>query len=313
MISQERKGIRVFAPASVANVAVGYDILGFPITGLGDELVVRPGKKKGLLIKSIHGNKELSRDIRKNTAGYSAMLLLESLGMQDEAIELELYKNMGLATGLGSSAASAVAGAFGVNEFLGRPYERKDLLPFVTASEQLADGAYHADNVAPSLMGSMILVRDNDSLDFVKLPVPSGLKVVIVYPRIRILTKESRSVLSRTVALDEHIRQSANLGAFVAALYRSDFDLMQRSLVDIVIEKQRKHLIPHFDQLKELAEENDALGCSISGAGPSVFCICKHSLYAEKIKSAWEAVFTDHRIEHSCFITEIDTEGARLF
>ena len=179
----KRVPLRVFAPASVANVAVGYDILGFAINDIGDEVMFKAGNEKGLILKSIHYNKGLSKDLYKNTAGFAALKVLESLGLEDEPIHMELYKNMDIGTGLGSSAASAVAGAFGINEYLGRPYTKQELLPFATQGEQIADGSYHADNVAPSLLGSFILIRDNATLDYVKLPIIKGLKAVIVHPK----------------------------------------------------------------------------------------------------------------------------------
>ena len=211
----KRVPLRVFAPASVANVAVGYDILGFAINDIGDEVMFKAGNEKGLILKSIHYNKGLSKDLYKNTAGFAALKVLESLGLEDEPIHMELYKNMDIGTGLGSSAASAVAGAFGINEYLGRPYTKQELLPFATQGEQIADGSYHADNVAPSLLGSFILIRDNATLDYVKLPIIKGLKAVIVHPKIKILTRDSRNILSPQLKLDQHIQQSGNLGGYM--------------------------------------------------------------------------------------------------
>ena len=239
-----KRGLKVFAPATVANVAVGYDILGFAINDVGDELIVRQGSKAGLIIRAIHNNPDIPRDIMKNTAGYAAYKLMKSIGAENEPIEIELIKNMGIGTGLGSSAASAVAGAYAVNEFLGKPYSKDELLRFATLGEQIADGSFHADNVAPSLLGGIVLIRDNESLDAIKLPCPIGLKCVLIYPHIEVLTEEARKILSTEINLKDHIRQSGNLAAFVASLYRSDFELMKRSLSDCIIEPQRAHLIP---------------------------------------------------------------------
>lgn len=305
--------VKVFAPASVANVAVGYDILGFPLCGIGDDVIVRKGSKPGLHIKTIHKNKNLSKDIHKNTAGYSALKMLQSLGLENEPIEMELFKNMDIGTGLGSSAASSVAGVFAVNEFLGRPLEKKDLLSFATEGERLADGSYHADNVAPCLLGSIILVRDNETLDWVKLPVPIGLRAVIIHPKIKILTQVSRSILNESVSLSLHTAQSANLGAFVAGLYKTDFDLIKRSLNDLIIENQRAALIPKFYDIKEIALKHGALGCSISGAGPSIFCLCNNSIIAENIYNDWSKLYADNSIEHNCFISDINKEGVSAY
>lgn len=307
---EKKPGIKVFAPASVANVAVGYDILGFALEGVGDEIIVRQGNKKGLHIANIYKNKGLSKEIEKNTAGYAALKLLESLDLADEPIEMDLYKHMSIGTGLGSSAASAVAGAFGVNAYLNFPYTKSEILKFATEGEQVADGSFHADNVAPSLLGGMILIRDNNSLDWTKLPIPEGLKIVIIYPQVKVLTKDSRAILKDHIELKNFIAQSGNLGCFVASLFKSDFELMKRSLNDLVIEPQRAKLIPHFYDLKNMALKEGALGFSISGAGPSMFAICNHSLHAENIKDKALQLYSDNRVECNCFISKINHEGA---
>ena len=305
--------VKVFAPATVSNVAVGFDILGFAIDGLGDDVLVRKGTTPGLVLKTIHKNKELTKDILSNTATYGAYKLLQSLGLEKEPIEMELYKHMDIGTGLGSSAASAVAGVFAVNEFLGRPYTKRELLPFAMASEQMADGSYHADNIAPCMLGGFIFIRDNESLDCHRLAVPTGLRAVIVHPKIEVLTKSSRAVLKDNIALSEHIRQSGNLGGFLLGMYKSDFDLIKRALEDLIIEKQRAHLIPHFTEIKSNAIRAGALGCSISGAGPSVFALCNNSLIAENIKKQWSDLLLEKNIEFDCFIADINHEGVQAY
>lgn len=304
---------KVFAPASVANVAVGYDILGFAIEGLGDEIIFRAGTKPGLVLKSIRGNKKLSKDINLNCAAFSAQQLLLSLGLEEEPIEMDLFKNMRIGTGLGSSAASSVAGAFGINEYLGRPYDRKKVLHFATLGEKLADGSYHADNTGPSLYGGITLIRDNKSLDIIRLPAIHGIKVIVVYPHVQVLTKDSRDILSETLPLEKHIEQSGNLGGFVAALYRSDLELLKRSLQDVIIEPQRAQLIPSFSELKDAALSAGAYGFSISGAGPSMFAICPNSFIAENIQSAAEQIYTDINIEIDCYISDINLQGAKKY
>jgi len=306
-----RPGLKVFAPASVANMAVGYDILGFAINGPGDEIIVREGKKPGLeIIKIIGTKKKLPKELEKNTAGFAAMQFLKHIGESDRPIEMEIHKKMPFGSGLGSSAASAAAGVFAVNELLGRPLERKDLLHFAVEGEQVADGAWHADNVAPSLMGGIILIRENASLDFIKLPVPNGLYACVVYPHINILTKESRAILSDQVSLKDHITQSGNLAYFTAALYRSDFEMMERSLSDCIIEPQRAALIPHFYEMKDEALKQGAMGFSISGAGPSVFSLCRNSLVAENVGSSISKLLHDKGIENDVFVSTINVQGA---
>ncbi len=304
---------KCFAPATVANVAVGYDVLGFAIEDLGDEIIIREGTEKGLVIKSIYGNKKLSKDISKNVAGYSAFKLMQHLGIEDQPIEIDLYKKMPIGTGLGSSAASAVAGAFAVNAYLGWPADNKEVLRCATLGEQLADGSFHADNVAPSLYGGFVLIRDNPSLDIVGLPTIPGLKAVVIYPHVQVLTKDSRDILSNTISLKNHVSQSGNIAAFVAAMYKSDLDLLGRCLQDLVIEPQRAQLIPHFYDMKELALSAGALGFSISGAGPSMFALCANSVIADKIEEQAAKLYTDKGIEITIYNSKINLTGAKKY
>ncbi|MCB0686361.1 MAG: homoserine kinase, partial [Saprospiraceae bacterium] len=222
-----KAGIKVFAPASVANVACGFDILGFALDRPGDEIIARPSDKKGLMISKITGDHQrLPYDIEKNTAGLAAAKLMEAAGMQDFGIDLEIHKKMPFGSGLGSSAASAAGAVVAVNEVLGRPFSKSELLPFAVLGEQVADGAYHADNVGPSLLGGMLLIRDNQTLDYYRIPVPKGLTAVVVYPHIEILTKEARDIISKEVSLKNHILQSGNLAGLILGMTQSNFELI---------------------------------------------------------------------------------------
>ena len=303
--------VKVFAPASVANVAVGYDVLGFAINEPGDDIILRKKGNKPLHVHSIHGvGKNIPRAIQKNTAGLAALKVLEALGEQDMPLQMEIYKNMAIGTGLGSSAASAVAGAMAVNELLGKPFEKKDLLPFAVAGEEIADGAWHGDNVAPSLLGGMVLVRDNQTLDFKKIHVPQGLFVSIIYPHVQIFTSDSRAVVSDIVSLKQLVSQTGNMGAFIAGMFTSDFGMIRRSLKDHVIEPQRKHLIPFYEELKDIALQSDALGFNISGAGPTMFALCSNNLIAENICERTKAFLSDKKLESDVFVSSINMEGA---
>ncbi|MBK8041543.1 MAG: homoserine kinase [Haliscomenobacter sp.] len=306
-------GIKVFAPASVANVAVGYDILGFALEKPGDEIIASFKDSPGLEITKITGaGGKLPYDLDRNTAGFAAKKLLEYLGETERGIALEIHKKMPFGSGLGSSAASAAAGVMAVNELLGRPLEKPQLLPFAVLGEQIADGAYHADNVAPSLLGGIVLIRSNADLDVHRLHVPKGLYVAVIYPEVEVLTREARSILSKQVNLDQLIRQSGNLAGFIVGLYNTDFDLIRRSLEDVVIEPQRARLIPHFYEVKEAALRAGALGCSISGAGPSIFALCDNTLTAEAAGKQMQAVFDQSRIKNHLFLSAINQEGAVL-
>ena len=307
-------GFKVFAPASVANVACGFDVLGFAIDKPGDEIIARFSDKPGLSIAKITGAKgKLPYEVEKNTAGFAALKLLEHLGETDRGIEMDIHKKMPFGSGLGSSAASAAAGVMAVNELLNRPLTKKELLPFAVLGEQIADGAYHADNVGPSLLGGIQLIRDNATLDIHRLPVIKGLQATVVYPHVKILTKDARDILSDQVDFKSSIQQNGNIGALVVSLFNGDIELLGRSLQDLIVEPQRAQLIPGFQQVKDAALNAGVLGCSISGAGPSIFALSANSLIAENAGIAMQKVFNDLKIENDLFISPINQEGAVLF
>lgn len=308
-----RDVVKIFAPASVANVAVGYDVLGFALDAPGDYILLRYGTKPGLIIKDIKGDQgRLPREVLKNTAGYAAHRFLEHIGELDMPLEMTIHKKMPFGSGLGSSAASAAGGVFAVNELLKLNLHKSELLKFAVEGEQIADGAYHADNVGPSLLGGMLLIRDNNTLDVTKLYVPKGLLAVVICPKIQILTKDSRDILSPDITLKQHIAQSGNLATLVAALYNSDFDKIGRCLDDVIIEPQRAQLIPYFYEAKEAAMNAGALGFSISGAGPSMFALCSSTIVAENIQEALVKVYKGHKMRTKSYISSINQEGAEL-
>lgn len=302
--------IRVFAPASVANIGVGYDILGFALEKPGDEIVARFIDGKGLSIGQISGTNRLPFSVDKNTATYAAQALLNYLGKEDLGIELDIHKKMPFGSGLGSSAASSVGGVFAVNALLGSPLTKKELLHFAVLGEQLADGSYHADNVAPSLLGGIILIRDNTSLDITSLPIPDDLIAVVIYPEVEVLTRDSRNILKPEISLQKCVAQTGNLASFVAGLYRSDYELIGRSLTDHIIEPQRAVLIPHFYEIKKMALKMGALGCSISGAGPSIFALFKGESEANKGSEAMKNIFIQHGINATPYTSNINSQGA---
>jgi len=309
-----KPGIKIFAPASVANVAVGFDILGFALEKPGDEIIIREGSKPGLVITDIQGaGGKLPYDVMKNTAGYAAYRLLEHLGETDRPIEMEIHKKMPFGSGLGSSAASAAGGVFAVSEFLHTGLTKYELLRFAVEGEQIADGAFHADNVGPSLLGGMVLIRDNETLDIKKLHIPHGLYAAVIYPHVEVLTRESRGILTSEVSFKDVIRQQGNLGAFVAGMYTSDYGLISRSLQDLLVEPQRAHLIPHFYEMKEAALAAGALGFSISGAGPSMFALCDNSIKAESVIEAANKLYQSKKVSINTYLSKINHEGAIRF
>jgi homoserine kinase len=308
-----KQEIRVFAPATVANVAVGYDILGFAIERPGDEIVARYGTDptKPFTITAITGtgDKELPYEPENNTAGVAALRLLEHLGRTGQGIELEIHKKMPFGSGLGSSAASAAGAVVAINELLGAPLNREALLYFAVQGEEVADGSFHADNVAPSLVGGITLIRSNASLDIHRLPVPENLQVAVVHPEIEILTRDARAVLSDHVPLKTAVRQTGAIASFITALYTNALPLLGRSLKDYIIEPQRKQLIKGFDEVKEAALYRGALGCSISGAGPSVFAICDSGYLAQSVGQVMQEAFAKHGIESQLYVSPINQRG----
>lgn len=306
-----KTAIKVFAPASVANVACGFDTMGFALEKPGDEIIARLSDKPGLRITKITGAQgKLPYEVEKNTAGFAAQKLLEHLGEQERGIELEIHKKMPFGSGLGSSAASAVAGVMAINELLRRPLEKRDLLPFAAKGEELASGSLHVDNVAPSLIGGIIFIRDNASFDVHRLPSIPGLYASVIHPKVNIMTKDARNILADKVPFRDSIAQGGNLGGLIIGLYNSDLELIKRSLKDVIVEPQRVGLIPKFYQVQEAALKAGALGCSISGAGPSIFALSANSLDAENVGNAMVRIFSDAKIEHTLYLSKINQEGA---
>lgn len=306
-----RNEVHVFAPASVANVACGYDTLGFAIQRPGDDVIVRFGDKPGLTITSITGdNGKLPLEPEKNTAGVSALALMEHLGVV-QGIEMEIHKGIPIGSGLGSSACSAVAGALAINELMGRPLSKQELLPFALKGEALASGgAIHADNVGPCLLGGMVLVRSNQDLDTVNIPTPKDLYAAVVLPALEILTVEARNILRKEIPMKDATTQWGNLGGMIAGLMQSDYGLISRSCQDVIAEPLRSKLIPGFYQVKQAALNAGALGCSISGAGPAIFALCQGDEVAFQVAIAMQQAFLDNKIESERFVSTVNTHGA---
>jgi homoserine kinase len=304
--------IHVFAPASVANVACGFDTLGFAIQRPGDDVVVRLARRRGVRIAAITGvARGLPVDPRRNTAGVAVLALLKHLGEEQRGIELRLRKGIPAGSGLGSSACSAVAAVVAVNELLGRPLPRRGLLPFALAGEAIASGgAIHADNVGPALLGGMVLVRSNDDLDLINIPIPPELHVAVVLPRLTILTAQARAVLPAAVPLRDAVAQWGNVGGLIAGFMAADYGLIGRSLHDRVAEPARAHLIPHLRAVQEAARQTGALGCSIAGSGPACFALCRGDAVAFEVAIAMQRVFTTHGIPCERYISPINLHGA---
>ena len=302
--------IRIFSPATVANVACGFDVLGFCLDSQGDEMVIRKTTKKGIKITHIEGY-DLPYETEKNVAGVSAIAMYEN-AKPDCGFEIEIYKRIKPGSGIGSSAASAVGSVFGMNELLGKPYNKTQLTYFAMKGEALASKSEHADNLAPAIFGGFTLVKSTLPLDILQIPTPSELYATIIHPQIEIKTSEAREILPKNVPLKDAISQWANVGSLVHALHTSDYKLIHRSLQDIIVEPYRKQLIPHFDDVKYAAMETGALGCAISGSGPSIFTLSKGIEIATNIEDAMNSIYAKTKIEFDIHISKINTEGIKI-
>lgn len=304
-------GIKAFAPASIGNLGVGFDIMGLALENPGDEVIARKSQHKGVRITKMTGHQgKLPYEPEKNTAGMAVIKLLEFLDLEDIGIDLEVHKKLPLGSGMGSSAASAVAAVWATSEMLKTGLTKRELLPFACAGEAVASGSIHGDNVAPSLLGGIMLIRDNETYDVQRLYVPRGLYVALVHPSIKILTQEARAILNDTVPMKAFVQQTANAAAFVVGLSNGDFDLIGRCLRDVVIEPQRAALIPGFHDVQAAAMSEGALGCTISGAGPAIFALCSDSLTAERAALSMQNCFTDRKIESTIYLSAVNMEGA---
>jgi homoserine kinase len=306
-------GIKTFAPATVGNIGIGFDIMGLALERPGDEVIASKSNTPGVRIVKISGaNGKLSHDATQNTAGVAAMRLLEYLNASTQGIDLEIMKNMPIGSGMGSSAASAAAAVLAVSEVMRTGMSKRELLPFACMGEQLVSGGIQLDNVAPSLLGGIVLARDNASLDVHRLHAPKGLYVAVVHPHLEISTKTARAMLKPEITLEQHIRQSANIAAFVVGLFNTDIPLIGRCLHDDIIEPQRAQMIPGFYAVQEAALTAGALGCSISGSGPAVFALCANSLIAENAAVAMQQTFVKNGVQATVFLSGINQEGAIL-
>ena len=306
----KKSEIKLFSPATVANVACGFDVLGFCLDTIGDEMVVRKVDKKGVRITKIEGFK-LPFETELNVAGVSALALYQEL-QPDCGFEIEIKKNIKPGSGIGSSAASAVGSVYGINALLGSSLNKTQLTQFAIKGEALASGSEHADNIAPALFGGFTLVKSVNPLEILQIPSPDNLYVTIIHPQIEIKTAISRAILPKNVPLKDAINQWANVGSFIHSLHTSDYPLMQRSLHDVIIEPHRSKLIPHYNEVKQQTLKVGALGTNISGSGPSIFSLCKGIENANKVRDVMTNIYSNTGIEFDVHVSKINTQGVKI-
>jgi homoserine kinase len=309
----KREHIHVFAPATVANVGCGFDIFGFAVHQPGDELELQVTDRPGVSIEKITGaGADLPLDVELNTAGKGLLSFYRYL-KPDFGLSVVLHKKMPVGSGMGSSAASAVASVFALNELLAEPVDRKILLKYAIAGERITSGeSVHLDNIAACLWGGMILVQSKNPVNIVELPVPDDLYCTIVHPQIEIHTRESRQILKKEIPLVNAVTQWGNIAGFVSALYCQDYSLIAKTMLDVVAEPVRSILIPHFAQMRILAKEAGALGLGISGSGPSVFALSAGKKTAEAAGNAIGRFLGAEDIGHDIFVSEVNREGPKV-
>ncbi|MCL6460999.1 MAG: homoserine kinase [Flavobacterium micromati] len=302
--------IKIFCPATIANLSCGFDVLGLCLETAGDEMIIRKSIVKGVRITKIVGA-DLPLETEKNVAGVAALAMLDNVATPF-GFEIEIYKNIKAGSGIGSSAASSAGAVFGINELLGRPFTREELVLFAMQGEKLASGNAHADNVAPALLGGFVLVRSSNPLDLIKIESPPELYATVVHPQIELKTSDARSVLKQNVSLKSAITQWGNVGGLIAGLYTKDYELIGRSLHDEIIEPVRSVLIPGFDLIKKAALENGALGSGISGSGPSIFALSKGNETAKKIGKAMSEVYENMNLPYEIHVSKVNDEGIKV-
>ena len=301
--------IKIFSPATVANVSCGFDVLGFCLDTIGDEMIIRKTDKKGIYISKIEGH-DLPFEVEKNVAGVSALALYED-AQPNFGFEIEIYKKIKPGSGVGSSSASAAGSVFAINELLGKPYNKTQLTYFAMKGEALASGSEHADNIAPALFGGFTLVKSVTPIEVLQIPTPSNLYVTVIHPQIEIKTSEARAILPKEVELKKAITQWANVGSLVHALHTNDYQLIKRSLEDVIVEPHRSKLIPFFNDVK-LAANTHALGTGISGSGPSIFALSEGIENAKKVKQAIRNVYSKTDIAFETYVSKINVQGMKI-
>jgi homoserine kinase len=306
------KTIKAFAPATVANVSCGFDVFGFAVEDPGDEVQLTLTGGSEVVIRQITGDGgRLPLEADRNTSGVAIQAFLKALNSK-QGVDVILHKHLPLGSGMGSSAASSVAALVGINHLMGEPFAKKDLLPFAMEAERVACGSAHADNVAPSLIGGFVLIRGYEPLDVVSIPTPPDLFCTLVHPHLELKTEDSRLVLRHNISLKDAVTQWGNIAGLVAGLMKSDYELIGRSLKDVIAEPIRSLLIPGFYQIKEVAINAGALGCGISGSGPTIFALSTTREVATQVGKVMQEQFGKFKLNSEIYISRINDQGASV-
>jgi homoserine kinase len=306
------KEVTAFAPASVSNVSCGFDIMGFALEGAGDTVTARFSTRPGVRIGSITGCRSpLPAEASANTAGPPVIALLRECA-SGTGVEIDIHKGIPVGGGIGSSAASAVAAVVAADALLGTNFLPEKLLELAIEGEKIASGAVHVDNLSPCLWGGFVLVRGYHPIDIVRISVPESLWCSVISPQVEIKTAHARKILPKVIPLEDVITQSGNAAGLIAGMFTADFPLISRSLCDVIAEPARAHLIPGFARMKEAALAHGALGCGISGSGPSLFAMASSRDEAGKIVSAMGNVLGEMGCLYATLVSRVGAAGARV-
>ncbi|MFS4457441.1 homoserine kinase [Maribacter sp. 2304DJ31-5] len=301
--------IKIFCPATIANISCGFDVLGVALDSVGDEMIVKKVPQKGIFITKITGQ-NLPLETSKNVAGVAGTALLKASDYTG-GFEIEIHKHIKPGSGIGSSAASSAGAVWAMNHLLGNPFNTTELVQFAMEGERLASEVAHADNVAPALFGGFTLVRSYAPLDIIDIPSPSELFATIIHPQIEVKTSDSRKILKTKISMATGIKQWGNVGGLIAGLFKEDYDLIGRSLVDHIVEPIRSILIPGFEGVKKASLDAGALGCGISGSGPSIFTFSKGRETAYKVGEAMKGVYQKIGIDYDVHVSKINIKGIK--
>jgi homoserine kinase len=305
-----KKTIKVFAPASIANMGCGFDIMGMALDEVGDVLQISADEGEGITIDNQSGV-PLPEDIEKNVITPVIRKFFQMTGLNAK-IDVVILKKIYPGSGIGSSAASSAAAAYGMNELFDCPLSEEDVVVCAMEGENLASGGYHADNAAPAVMGGIILIRGYEPLDVIKLPVPGNFYCAMIHPAIVVSTKEARSIMPKEIPMHTAVLQWGNVGGLVAGLYSGNIALIGRSMKDGVAEPYRKQFIPGFDELREKILQTGALAMNISGSGPSVFSLSDKRDIAHKAGEIMKEHFTSRGIKNDVYVVKVTNKGAKL-
>lgn len=295
------KEVCVFAPATIANLNVGFDVLGLALNTLGDKVHLKINNRSENKIIEIVNGSEIPLDLEKNCCSV-VIKTMQKHTQQFIGVDIKIKKGFETGSGLGSSSASSAAAAYAYNLILGSPFTKEELIAFAAEGERIACGAPHLDNVAPCLLGGLVMLHESAPLS---LPLPKGLFLLSFFPKIKVHTKDARAILDQKVPVNLMKSQIGHMAAFIKSLYSNNLNLFSKSLKDLIVEPKRKLLIPKFDELKQTALKEGALAFGISGSGPSVFAICKNQKTCETIQQNMLNLYKETGIQVFCHLEEL--------